>query len=45
MWSLIQGIIFIVAGILVIVFPRLLGWIVGIGLIILGVLAVIGFFF
>lgn len=44
MWGLLIGIIAIVAGILVIVVPRLLSWIVGIYLIVVGVLAVIAYF-
>jgi len=44
MWGLIMGIIAIVAGILIIVVPRLLSWIVGIYLIVVGVLAVIAYF-
>ncbi len=44
MWTLILGIIAIVAGILVIVVPRLLGTIVGIFLIIWGVLTLIEYF-
>ena len=35
------GIIAIVFGILILVFPELLRWLVGIGLIVLGVLAII----
>jgi len=44
MWALIAGIISILVGILIIVKPKLLAWIVGIYLIIVGVLGVIGYF-
>lgn len=44
-WGLIVGIISILVGILVIVKPKLLAWIVGIYLIVAGALAVIAFFF
>jgi hypothetical protein len=37
-----MGIIAIVVGILVIAFPDLIRWIVGIGLIVVGVLAILG---
>jgi uncharacterized membrane protein HdeD (DUF308 family) len=40
--GLIAGIIAIVAGILILVFPSILGWIVGIFLIIWGILSIIG---
>ncbi len=44
MWALIIGIISVLVGILIIVKPKLLAWIVGIYLIVTGVLAVIGYF-
>lgn len=44
MWALIAGIISILVGILIIVRPKLLAWIVGIYLIVVGVLGVIGYF-
>jgi len=44
MWALIVGIISILVGILIIVQPKLLSWIVAIYLIVTGVLAVIGYF-
>ena len=40
--GLITGIIAIVAGILILVFPSILGWIVGIFLIIWGILSILG---
>jgi len=40
--GLIMGIIAIVAGILILVFPSILGWIVGIFLIIWGILSILG---
>ena len=40
--GLIMGIIAIVAGILILVFPGILGWIVGIFLIIWGILSILG---
>ena len=43
MWALIIGIISILVGILIIVKPKLLAWIVGIYLIVTGILAVIGY--
>ena len=43
-WTLIIAIITILVGILVIVKPRILAWIVGIYLIVVGVLALIGYF-
>jgi uncharacterized membrane protein HdeD (DUF308 family) len=39
--SLTVGIVAIVVGILVLVFPSLLQWIVGIGLIVVGILAIL----
>jgi hypothetical protein len=36
------GIIAIVFGILILVFPHLLNWLVGIGLIVIGVVAILG---
>jgi uncharacterized membrane protein HdeD (DUF308 family) len=44
MWGLIIGIISILVGILIIVQPKLLAWIVAIYLIVTGVIAVIGYF-
>ncbi len=44
MWALITGIISILVGIMVIIKPKLLAWIVGIYLIVVGALAVIRFF-
>ena len=43
-WTLIIAIISIMVGILVIVRPKILAWIVGIYLIVIGVLALIGYF-
>lgn len=43
-WTLIIAIITILVGILVIVRPKILAWIVGIYLIVVGVLALIGYF-
>ena len=43
-WTLIIAIITILVGILVIVKPKILAWIVGIYLIVVGVLALIGYF-
>jgi uncharacterized membrane protein HdeD (DUF308 family) len=43
MWALIMGIISILVGILVIVKPKLLAWIVGVYLIVVGAIAVIGY--
>ena len=44
MWALIGGIISILVGILIIVKPKLLAWIVGIYLIVAGAIAVIVYF-
>ena len=44
MWALIGGIISILVGILIIVKPKLLAWIVGIYLIVVGTIAVIAYF-
>jgi uncharacterized membrane protein HdeD (DUF308 family) len=44
MWALIAGIISVLVGILIIVKPKLLAWIVGIYLIVVGVLGIIGYF-
>lgn len=44
MWALIVGIISILVGILIIVKPKLLAWIVGIYLIVAGAIAVIVYF-
>ncbi|MGB2800560.1 MAG: DUF3096 domain-containing protein [Dehalococcoidia bacterium] len=44
MWALIGGIISILVGILIIVKPKLLAWIVGIYLIVIGAIAVIAYF-
>ncbi len=44
MWALIGGIISILVGILIIVKPKLLAWIVGIYLIVVGAIAVIAYF-
>ncbi len=44
MWALIGGIISILVGILIIVKPKLLAWIVGIYLIVIGAIAVIVYF-
>ena len=44
MWELIVGIISILVGILIIVKPKLLAWIVGIYLIVIGAIAVIAYF-
>ncbi len=44
MWALITGIISILVGILIIVKPKLLAWIVGIYLIVVGAIAVIAYF-
>jgi len=43
MWALITGIISILVGILVIVKPKLLAWIVGIYLIVVGAIAIIAY--
>ena len=45
MWALITGIISILVGILVIVKPKLLAWIVGIYLIVVGAIAIIAYIF
>lgn len=44
MWALIVGIISILVGILIIVKPKLLAWIVGIYLIVAGAIVVIAYF-
>lgn len=44
MWALIGGIISILVGILIIVKPKLLAWIVGIYLIVAGAIVVIAYF-
>jgi len=40
--KMVMGIIAIVAGILVLIFPNIIGWIVGIFLIVNGILLVLG---
>ena len=40
--GLIAGIIAIIAGILILVFPGIIGWIVGIFLIVWGILSILG---
>lgn len=40
--GILMGIVAIVVGILVLVFPDLLRWIIGIGLIVVGILALLG---
>lgn len=40
--GMLMGIVAIVVGILVLVFPDLLRWIIGIGLIVVGILALLG---
>ena len=40
--KMVMGIIAIIAGILVLVFPAILGWIIGIFLIVNGILLIVG---